>query len=116
MDQHSIILRAAKPTIDEGFVFARYLEEVAEGFFRFMLGPRVTDIIATAYTHPNHDYSYENVTFAEYDKVIVGMASGFTAEQHRRFSDQPLKHAAGNRTLRMITDAAASESETSLVK
>jgi ribosomal protein S18 acetylase RimI-like enzyme len=101
MDQHSIILRAAKPTIDEGFVFARYLDEVAGGFFRFMLGPRVADIIATAYTHPNNDYSYENVTFAEYDEVIVGMASGFTAEQHRRFSDQPLKQAAGSRTLRM---------------
>ena len=38
MDRHSIILRAAKPTLDEGLAFARYLDEAAEGFFRFMLG------------------------------------------------------------------------------
>jgi ribosomal protein S18 acetylase RimI-like enzyme len=101
MDQQSIVLRSAKPIIDEGLMYARYLDEAAEGFFRFMLGRRVADIIATAYTHPDHDFSYQNVTFAEHDEVIVGMASGYTAEQHRRFSEQPLKQAAGNRALRM---------------
>jgi hypothetical protein len=35
MDRHSIILRAANPTVDEGLAFARYLDEAAEGFFRF---------------------------------------------------------------------------------
>ncbi len=102
MDQHSTILRAARPTFDEGLVYARYLDEAAEGFFRFMLGRRVADIIATAYTRLDHNYSYQNVTFAERDGVIVGMASGYTSEQHRRFSDQPLKQAAGNRALRMM--------------
>jgi ribosomal protein S18 acetylase RimI-like enzyme len=102
MEQHSTILRAARPTFDEGLVFACYLDEAAEGFFRFMLGRRVADIIATAYTRPDHNYSYQNVTFAERDEVIVGMASGYTAEQHRRFSDQPLKQAAGTRALRVM--------------
>ena len=102
MDQHSIILRAAKPTFDEGLVFARYLDQAAEGFFRIILGRRVADIVATAYTQPNNDYSHQNVTFVERDEVIVGMVSGYTAEQRRRFSEQPLKLAAGYRALRMV--------------
>jgi ribosomal protein S18 acetylase RimI-like enzyme len=101
MERYSIVLRAAKPTFDEGLVFARYLNEAAEGFFRFMLGRRVADIIAKAYTQPDHDYSFQNVIFAENDKVIVGMASGCTAKQRRRFSDRPLKQAAGFPALRM---------------
>ena len=83
-------------------MFARYLDEAAEGFFRFLLGRRSVDIIANAYTQPDHDLSYQNATFAERDKVIVGMVSGYTADQHRRSSDQPLKQAAGRFNLRMI--------------
>ncbi|HIJ65058.1 MAG TPA: GNAT family N-acetyltransferase [Candidatus Hydrogenedentes bacterium] len=101
MGQRSIALRAANPTFDEGLSFARYLDEAAEGFFRFMLGRRFRHIIATAFTQPDHDLSYQNVTFAERDNVIVGMVSGFTAEQHRRSSRRPLKQAAGRRNLRM---------------
>ena len=101
MDLQSIVLRAAKPTLEEGLVFARYLDEAAEGFFRFMLGRRAEQIIATAFTQPDHDLSYQNVTFAECDNVIVGMVSGYTAEQHRRSSLLPLKEAAGRRSLRM---------------
>ncbi len=100
MDRHSIVLRAANPTFDEGLAFARYLDEAAEGFFRFMLGRSAGYIIATAFAQPDHDLSYQNVTFAERDNVIVGMVSGYTAEQHRRSSRQ-LKRAAGKRNLRM---------------
>jgi ribosomal protein S18 acetylase RimI-like enzyme len=102
LDQPSILLRTAKPTFDDGLAYARYLDEAAEGFFRVMLGRRVADIIATAYVQPGHDFSYQNVTFAEYGNVIVGMISGYTAEQHRRSSRQPLKLAAGYRTFRMM--------------
>jgi len=101
MDRHPITLRAAKPSLDEGLVFARYLDEAAEGFFRFMLGRDAGEIIARAFVEPGHDLSYENVTFAERDNVIVGMVSGYTAEQHRRSSRQPLKQAAGRYHLRM---------------
>jgi len=101
MDRQSIVLRAATPTFDEGLAFARYLDEAAEGFFRFMLGRRAGHIIATAFAQPDHDLSYQNVTFAERNKVIVGMVSGYTAEQHRRSSRQPLKQAAGRCNLRM---------------
>ena len=72
-----------------------YLDQAAEGFFSFMLGRRAAHIIAKAYIQPDHSYSFQNVTFAEHDKQIVGMALGFTAEQHRHFSDQPLKESAG---------------------
>ena len=101
MDQHSITLRAANPTLDEGLVFAMYLDKAAEGFFHFMLGRHAEHIIARAFTKPNHDLSYQNVTFAERDKVIVGMVSGYTAEQHRRSSRQPLMQATSRRNLRM---------------
>lgn len=101
MDRHSIVLRAANPTFDEGLACARYLDEAAEGFFRFWFGRRAAYIIATAFTQPDHDLSYQNVTFAERDNVIVGMALGYTAEQHRRSSREPLTRAAGRSNLRM---------------
>ncbi|MBW2173484.1 MAG: GNAT family N-acetyltransferase [Deltaproteobacteria bacterium] len=101
MDQDSITLRAAKPTMDEGLAFARYLDEAAEGFFRFMLGRHAQDIIATAFLQPDHDLSYQNVTFAEHEDAVVGMVSGYTAKQHRASSRRPLKEAAGKRNLRM---------------
>jgi len=105
MDQPSIVLRPANPTLDEGMVYARYLDQAAEGFFRFMLGSRVADIVAAAYTQPDNNYSYQNVTFVERDSVIVGMVSSFTARQRLSFSDEPLKRAAGKRHVRMRTVA-----------
>ena len=101
MDRPLIILRPANPTLDDGLAFARYLDQAAEGFFRFMLGRRAGHIIATAFVQPDHDLSYQNVTFVERDNVIVGMVSGYTAAQHRRSSRQTLKQAAGRRNLRM---------------
>lgn len=102
MPQPSTQLRKAHSTIDEGREFAFYLDQAAEGFFRFMLGPDSVEIIASAFTQPNHDLSYENVNFVERDKAIIGMVSGYTAEQHGRFSEQPLKLAAGRFNLRLI--------------
>ena len=101
MDRHSIVLRAANPTFDEGLAFARYADEVAEGFFRLMLGRRAEQILARAFAQPDHDISYQRVTFAERENVIVGMVLGYTSEQHRRSSRQPLKRAAGRLRLRM---------------
>lgn len=101
MESHSISLRPANSTEDDGLAFARYLDEAAEGFFRFMLGRRAEQIVATAFTHPDHDLSYQNVTFAEQDNVIVGMVSGYTSEEHRHSRYEPLKRAAGRWNLRM---------------
>jgi ribosomal protein S18 acetylase RimI-like enzyme len=102
VEQHLVFTRAAKPTYNEGLVFARYLDEAFEGLFRLMLGRRAADIVARAYTRPSHDFSYQHAIFAERDKAIVGMATGYTAELHRRSLDQPLKQAAGSRVLQMI--------------
>jgi ribosomal protein S18 acetylase RimI-like enzyme len=101
MGQHSVVLRAAKPTFDEGLACGRYLDEAAEGFYTFMLGRRAAQLLATAYVQPNHSYSFQNVTFAERDRRIVGMVLGFTAEQRLRFSDRPLKETAGYPALRV---------------
>jgi ribosomal protein S18 acetylase RimI-like enzyme len=101
MDRRSIIVRAANPTFEEGLACARYIDEAAEGFMRFMLGRRAPQIIAEAYTQPDNDYSFQNVIFAEQDGRIVGMALGFTVEQRRGYSDRPLKDAAGSPALRM---------------
>lgn len=103
MNTQSLVYRAAKPTFEEGLVFARYLNEVAEGFIQLMYGRRFADIIATAYGHPGHDYSFKNVTFVEREYGIVGMAVGYTAEQHRCSSDQPLKRAPGYSAVRRAT-------------
>ena len=102
MDKHSINIRVAEPSFDEGLVFARYLDEAAEGFFSFMLGRRAHEIIAKTFMQPGNSYSFENVVFAEYDKVIAGMASVYSAEQHHGFSDQSLKQAAGGWSFRMM--------------
>lgn len=101
MDQQPVTLRDANPTFDDGLAFARYLDEAAEGFFRFMLGRHSTEIIAKAFARPDHDLSYQNVTFAERDGDIAGMVSSYTAEQHRRSSRQALKQAAGTWNLRL---------------
>ena len=103
MDKPSISLRAAEPTFNEGLACGRYLDEAAEGFFRFMLGRQYAQIIAKAYSQTNHNYSFKNVTYAEYNQHIVGMALSFSAEQHKHFSEQPLKVAAGYHALRMAT-------------
>ena len=101
MDRQSLVLRAADPSFEEGLAFARYLDQAAEGFFRFLLGRHSQQIIATAFAQPDHDLSFQNVTFAERDEVIVGMVSGYTAEQHRRSSPHALSQAAGVHNLRM---------------
>jgi len=107
MHQHSTVLRAASPTVEEGRVFARYLDTAAEGFFRFMLGRRSMDIIAAAFLKPDHDLSFQNATFAERDKVIVGMVSGYTAAQHRRSSGRPLEQAVASGSGRLVLDVSA---------
>jgi len=106
MDLPSIVLRPANPTFEEGRTFARYLDEAAEGSFRIMLGRDAADILARAFTQPDHDYSFQHVIFAEDAGAIVGMADGFPALPGGRLSDQPLLQAAGARAWTMRCAAA----------
>ena len=81
MRPDSVIPREANPTYDDGLAYARYVDIASEGGYRFALCRRFADIIATAFTLPGHDLSYEFTVFAERDGAVVGMASGYTTEK-----------------------------------
>jgi len=101
MGDQETLLRPARPESGEGLLFARYIDEAAEGFFGFMLGRNAEKIISSVFVEPGHTLSHEHVVFAERGGVVVGMSSAFTGEQHRGFSDEPLRRAAGRSALRM---------------
>lgn len=101
MGRDATQLRAARPEFSEGLRFARYMDQAAEGFFGFMLGRSAEKIIASAFSEPEHTLSYEYVMFAEREGDVVGMSSAYTGAQHRGFSEDPLKRAAGRSAYRM---------------
>ena len=101
MTSEAVTLRPAAATLDEGLLFARYLNLAADGAFRALLGGDYGRVIGEAYLSPGHDLSYETAVFAERSGRIAGMASGYTSQQHERSSDEPLRRAAGFRMLRM---------------
>ena len=101
MKDQSVTLRPAKPDLSEGLQFAHYLDQAAEGFFRFMLGRESESILATAFIDSNHSLSHENVVFAEIDTKIVGMCSTFAENRQRTFSEEPLRRAAGKNAIRL---------------
>jgi len=109
MEDSHVALRPAQPEFEEGLLFARYIDTAADGVFRFMLGKTADRILAKAYLEPDHDLSYQYVTFAETGATIIGMVSSYSSEQHRRSSDGPLVRAAGWRAPRMgaVTAIAA---------
>ena len=100
----SVLLRPAEPTLEEGLVYGAFLDDLAPGF-RYTLGRGAVDVVARAYTQPDHDLSYEHTFFAERDGVIVGVVSGYTSEQHRHSVDGVLKRAIGARGLRSMRTA-----------
>lgn len=99
MDRSKVTLRDAEPLYEEGILFARYLDAIAP-FYRVMLGRRVVETIAVAFTQLGHDLSYENTIFAEHDGAIVGMISGYATAGHRSSVGPPLREALGGRALR----------------
>ena len=101
MGDQSTLLRPARRESGEGLLFARYIDEAAEGFFGFMLGRNAETIISSAFVESGHTLSYEHVVFAEREGVVVGMSSAYTGAQHRGFSDEPLQRAAGGSAFRM---------------
>ncbi len=101
MTSESVTVRPATATIDEGLLFGRYLNVAADGAFRALLGRDYDRVIGEAYLSPGHDLSYETVVFAERSGRIVGVASGYTSQQHAESSDEPLRRAAGFRMARM---------------
>ena len=85
MKGNTVSIRKAYPDMQEGLLFAEYLNEASEGFFKSMLGKETYEIIAEAYFKPNNDYSYENALIIEYKNEIVGMVSGYTKSEKESF-------------------------------
>lgn len=106
MVEEPITLRAARPDYHEGLACAGYLNAAAEGFFQFWLGRDFSGVIADAFTKPGHDLSHEHATFALRGERIIGMASCYTAGQHRASSPEPLREAEGYRSFRAALIAA----------
>ena len=96
-----VVTRPAKAMFEEGLAYAKFLDQAADGFIRFMLGAKFAEIIAETFATPAHDFSFENVIVAERDGVIVGTVAGYTAEQHSNCSDAVLTKAKGFPALRM---------------
>jgi len=97
----AIIIRAAKPELEEGLVFARYFDEASEGFFRKMLGEKTYEIIADAFVKPNNEYSFENAMMIEYNSDIVGMVLGYTYAEKAGFTKGILFQYPGGAKLKI---------------
>ena len=78
----------------------------AEGGFRLLFGPRFEEIVAAAFAQKDHHLSYESTVFAEAGGAIVGMASGYTAEQFQGFSKNVLRLVAGRSAGRVACASA----------
>jgi len=98
----TIIIREAKPDIEEGLVFAQLFDEASEGFFKKMLGIKITEIIADAFVKSNNEYSYENVMMIEYESKIVGTVSGYTYAEKEGFKKNILSQFPGGAKLRIM--------------
>jgi ribosomal protein S18 acetylase RimI-like enzyme len=101
MEPQSIIVRPANPTIEEGQQFATYMNSASGGGFKKMFGRRFEEIVSNAYLKPNHDLSYETALFAEIEAEIVGMVSGYSAEQYRQLRKDVVKQVAGRSRFRI---------------
>jgi len=98
----SIIIREAKPDLEEGLVFAQLFDEASEGFFKSMLGTKTYEIIADAFVKSNNEYSFENATMIEYKNKIVGMVSGYTYAEKEGFKKNILSQFPKEAKLRIM--------------
>jgi len=98
----TIIIREAKPDLEEGLVFAQFCDEASEGFFKKMLGINTYEILADAFVKLNNEYSFENVMMIEYESKIVGMVSGYTYAEKEGFKKNILTRFPGGARLRIM--------------
>jgi ribosomal protein S18 acetylase RimI-like enzyme len=99
----AIVIREAKPDLEEGLVFAQLFDEASEGFFKSMLGIKTYEIIANAFVKSNNEYSFEHVMMIEYKSKIVGMVSGYTYAEKKAFKKNILSQFTGGEKLRIMT-------------
>lgn len=106
MQNDHVNIREATPNIEEGLLYARYLNEASEGFFASILGEETFEIISEAYLVSNNEYSFENAYFIEYNNRIIGMVSGYTKSVKAGFKRNILsKSAKGSKSKTRIFSA-----------
>ena len=98
----TIIIRKAKPDLEEGYVFAQLFDVASEGFFKSFLGTKTYEIIADAFVKPNNEYSFENVSMIEHKNNIVGIVSGYTLAEKEGFKKNILSQFSKGAKLRII--------------
>ena len=94
MNDQTVRIRNGNPEFEEGLLFAEYLNEASEGFFRSILGQETYEIIAEAYVKSNNNYSHENVFIVEYKNEVVGMVSGYTKSEKECFKRNILSQSS----------------------
>ena len=97
-----IIIREAKPDLEEGLLCAQFFNEASEGFFKSILGIKTYEIIADAFVKPNNEYSFENTMIIEYKGKIVGMVSGYSYSENQGFKKNILYEFHKGAKLRII--------------
>jgi ribosomal protein S18 acetylase RimI-like enzyme len=102
IQDNSIIIREAKPDLEEGLVCAQFFDEASEGFFKKMLGIKTYEIIADAFVKSNNEFSFENVNMIEYKSKIVGMVAGYTSAEKEGFKKNILSQFPGGERLRIM--------------
>lgn len=102
MKADSFVIREARPCFEEGLLAAKFIEMSSEGLIPSVFGVDYRDIVATAFTQENNDFSFQNAIFAEVEGEIVGMALGFTGAAHAKSSDAPILSAPGNKFRRKL--------------
>jgi len=102
IQDNTIIIREAKPDLEEGLVFAQLFDEASEGFFKKMLGIKTFEIIADAFVKSNNEYSFENVMMIEYESKIVGTVSGYTYAEKEGFKKNILSQFPRGAKLRIM--------------
>lgn len=98
----TILIRKANPDMDEGVLFAEYLNEASEGFFKSILGKETYKIIAKAYVKPYNEYSYENAWFMECNNQVIGMVSGYTRSEKKCFKRNVLSQSSKGFKFRIL--------------
>lgn len=97
-----ITIRKAKQDLEEGNAFAHFFNEASEGFFTSILGVKTDEILARAFIEPNNEYSFENVWMLEYKNKVVGMVSGYTLFDKKRFRKNILSEFWDGARLRIM--------------
>jgi len=97
----NIKIRKAMPTIEEGRIYAGFLDVAAEGFFKGILGENAYEYIAQAFLSEDSSYSYKTASFVESDSQIVGMVSGYSTSDKEGFKEQSLRKLIGKSNIRL---------------